>query len=123
MVSDEISKKVNILSYPKHAEYLLKQAIEILRCARGLCRPLQVFRANHFFEEFRHQSKDDVKLTSAQMPQLVSLWFFAVSENLIVSTFDIVKYDRPTYKKLFHGVIVAKSTNIYLILQNQLGVL
>ncbi len=52
-----------------------------------------------------------------------SFWFFAVSENLIVSTFDIVKYDRPTYKKLFHGVIVAKSTNNYLILQNQLGVL
>ncbi len=79
-------KKVNISSYPKHAQHLLKQAVEILRCIGGLCRPLQVFRANHLSEEFRHQTKDDVKLTSAQMSQLVSFfWFFAVSEN---PTFD-----------------------------------
>jgi hypothetical protein len=61
--------------------YLLKQAVEILRCVGGLCRPLQVFRANHFFEEFRHQTKDNVKLTSAQLSRLVSFLFFAVSEN------------------------------------------
>jgi hypothetical protein len=74
-------KKVNISSCPKFAQYLLKKAVKILRYVGGLCRPLQVFRPNHLFEEFGHQAKDDVKLTSAQMSQLVSLWLFADSEN------------------------------------------
>jgi hypothetical protein len=78
-------KKLNMSSCPKRAQYLLQQAVEILRCVGGLCRPLQVFRANQISEEFRHQTKDDVKLTSAQMSQLVSLWSSPVKNPLLFS--------------------------------------